>query len=547
MNGAPRAGTRRRASEIAQVAAKHGFGYLFETGLFARIRPRHEDDPAALSSRAQRVRDMLAELGPTWVKFGQLLSLRPDIVPPDITLGLRELQDHVPPVPYAQAVEVIEAELGLSVDRLFLELDEQPIASASIGQVHRAVLPNGRQVAVKVQRPDAPRQIEADLALMNQVAKIVKDRVSAASFIDPVALVGEFARTIRGELDYRREATNAERFARDFADDPNVLVPAVWRSYSTSRVLTLELLEGSTLAELDYGAVSLAERRRIAYAAAETWLTMIFRNGFFHGDPHPANVMVVDGKIGLLDFGMAGSLTSKDLSNLTALFIDAVRRNVSALPGRLAALGVHFPRDLEDQFVHELEILFDRYYGARISDLDPIQLIREAFGLIFRMHLELPTRFVLVDRSIATLGAVGVELYPDFNVFEVARPYARELMFERFGPRRVAERARNELGAYGRVARELPFQLHDVLQEVRDGQVEVGIRIGDLDEVVHKFDLIGNRFVIAIVVTAGILGSAIVATAGTGQALHVFSIAGFVVSILMGIWLVWGVIRSGRL
>ena len=547
MSSQPKVGSRRRASEIAQVAARHGFGYLFERGPLGLVRQRRAEEDARLSSRAQRVRDMLVELGPTWVKFGQLLSLRPDIVPPDIVLGLRDLQDRVAPFPHEQAIRMIEAELGLSIERLFVEFEDRPVAAASIGQVHRAVLPNGRRVVVKVQRPDAARQIEADIALMRQVARIVRERVSALRFIDTVALVDEFARTIRGELDYLREASNAERFAENFADDPRVLVPAVWRSYSTGRVLTLEHLDGTTLAELDYEALTPHRRREIAYDAAETWLTMIFRHGFFHGDPHPANIMVVGGRLGLLDFGMAGALMPDDLSNLTALFIDAVRRNIRALPRRLAALGVHFPSELEDQFVRELEVLFDRYYGTPIADVDPIQLIREAFGLIFRMRLQLPTRFVLVDRAIATLGSVGVELYPDFNVFEVARPYARTLMLERFGPGRVAGRATREVERYARVARELPFQVHDVLQEVRDGQVEVGIRHGGLDDLTRNFDRIGNRFVIAIVVASGVVGSAVVAAIGEGPVLRALAIVGFVLSFLMGVWLVWGVIRSGRL
>jgi ubiquinone biosynthesis protein len=462
-------------------------------------------------------------------------------------LGLRELQEHVAPVSYEQAARVVESELSLSIERLFLEFDPVPIAAASIGQVHRAVLPNGRVVAVKVQRPDAPRQIEADIALMDQVARLMRDRVRALSFIDPVGLVREFARTIRGELDYRHEATNAEQFASNFAHDPRVVVPYVWRSYTTSRVLTLDFLEGTTLAELDYDELSLERRREIVNAAAETWLTMIFRHGFFHGDPHPANIMVVDGKIGLLDFGMSGRLLPDDLSNLTALFIDAVRRDIPALPRRLAALGVRFPSDLEEEFEHELEVLYDHYYGVRVADVDPIQLIREVFGVIYRLHLELPTRFVLVDRAIATLASVGSELYPDFNVFEVARPYARDLVLERFHPERVASRARREVSAYARVVRQLPFQLHDILEEVRDGQVEVGFRHQGLDELIRNFDRIANRVVIAIVAGAGVLGSSILAALGEGRWLSALAIAGFAVSLVLGLWLAWGVIRSGRI
>jgi ubiquinone biosynthesis protein len=546
VSSTPRARTVTRVSEIAQIAARHGFGYLFETRPFTPFRRRESDDEQ-LSSRGQRLRDMFDELGPTFVKFGQLLSLRADVLPPDITQALRELQEHVTPFPYADVERVVRYDLGLSVEQLFLEFEEKPIAAASIGQVHRATLPNGRRVAVKVQRPDAPRQIEADIALMQQVARVIRDRVKRLSFIDPVALVDEFAGTIREELDYLREARNAERFARNFADSPRVRVPGVWRSYTTSRVLTLEYLDGTTLADLDYEALLMTRRRAIAVQSAETWMTMIFRHGFFHGDPHPANVMVVGDGIGLLDFGMVGRLSSEDLSKLTALFIDAVRRDTPALPRRLRAIGVHFPSELEDEFVHELDTLFDRYYGASLGDIDPVQLIREAFQLIFRMRLELPTRFVLVDRAIATLAAVGTELYPEFNVFEVAQPYARELLLERFSPRRLAARSRQDVGRYTRVVRELPFQLHDVLDEVRDGQVEVGVHVQALQQIVDTADQWVNRLVVAVAAGAGIIGSAVLAALGEHGWQNALSITGFVLSFLLGAWLAWGVIRSGRL
>src|SRR5436853_6820360 len=224
-----------RLSEIAQVAVRHGFGYWFEThrltDLFPRRGPRMEVDGQP-SQRGQHLREMLDELGPTFVKFGQLLSMRPDVLPPDIIAELRGLQDDVRPFPFEHAEQVIEADLGLSLERLFLDFEPVPIAAASIGQVHRAVLPNGRRVAVKVQRPGAPRQIEADLALLYQAARIAKERVRAFDFIDARALVDEFARSIRQELDYRLEGRNAEAFRRDFAGNPQVRIPRVYWSYT---------------------------------------------------------------------------------------------------------------------------------------------------------------------------------------------------------------------------------------------------------------------------------------------------------------------------
>ena len=428
-----------RMSEIAQVAAKHGFGYLFETRGPSVVRSRlgrEVDVDGEGSPRGVRLREMLDELGPTFVKFGQLLSTRPDIVPPDIVFELKGLQDAVTPFPFEQARAVVEEELELTLEQLYLEFDEVPIAAASIGQVHRAVLPNGRSVVVKVQRPNAPRQIEADLELMYQLARFARERVRALEFIDTVAVVDEFARSIRQELDYRIEARNAEQFHKNFTGYPHVRVPRVYWSYSRSRVLTLELLEGFQLRDLDTERYSMSERRQLAYRIAETWMAMIFRHGFFHADPHPANILVLGNgdQVGLVDFGTAGQLAPDDSSKLTGLFIEVVNQNVEAIPRRLASLGVRYPKEREEEFVAELRSIFDRYYGASLSEIDPIQVIREAFALIYRMQLTLPTRFILLDRAIATLGSVGIELYPDFNVFEVAKPYARELMIERFTP-----------------------------------------------------------------------------------------------------------------
>jgi ubiquinone biosynthesis protein len=546
-----------RISEISQVAAKHGFGYFFDTHRPGGFRSRREQelivdgDGDSGSPRGERVRQMLDELGPTFVKFGQLLSTRPDVVPPDIVFELKALQDDVTAFPFEQAAQVIQEELGLTVEQLFLEFDETPIAAASIGQVHRAVLPNGRPVAVKIQRPDAPRQIEADLELMYQVARLVRERVKALEFIDTVALVDEFARTIRQELDYRMEARNAEQFHRNFAGHPHVRVPRVFWNYSRSRVLTLELLEGVHLRDLDLSNYTIDERKRLSYVIAEAWMQMIFRHGFFHADPHPSNVMVLEEseRIGLIDFGMVGKLTDEDMSRLTGLFIDAVNERIEALPRRLAALGVRYPREQEEEFIAELRDVYYRYYGARLSEIDPIQLIREAFSLIYRMHLQLPTRFVLLDRAIATLGSVGMELYPDFNVFDVAKPYARELMIERFSPQRIARRSAQETGNYARMLRELPYQVHDVLQEMRDGQIEIGFRHEGLEDLIKRMDLVFNRIGIAVVAVGGAITSAMLAFVADDVTsfFGILSVVGLALSGMLSIWLVWSVIRSGRL
>jgi len=546
-----------RISEIAQVAVKHGFGYFFETHrltdlLPARLTPsRPEKGP--VSERGQHLRELLDELGPTFVKFGQLLSTRPDIVPPDIIQELQALQDDVRPFPYSDVERVIREDLELSVEQLFTEFDETPVAAASIGQVHRATLPNGHRVAVKVQRPNAPRQVEADLNLLYQAARLARERVRALDFIDARQIVDEFSRSIRQELDYRLEARNAEVFHHRFAGHPHVRIPRVYWSYTRARVLTLELLEGIQLADLPQDAWSMEERRRLAYLMAEAWMTMIFRHGFFHGDPHPANIFVLeDGAvIGLVDFGQVGKLSDDDMSKLTRLFIQAADERIEQLPRLLGELGVRYPKEREEEFVAELREMYGRYYGASLAEIDPLQVIREAFQLIYRLNLRLPTRFVLLDKAIATLGSVGIELYPDFNVFEVAKPYARGLMIERYTPRRVLTRARTEGLELARIARDMPYQVHDFLEEVRDGQIEVGFVHKGLDEFMQKLNVAFNRLVVALVVVGGLIGSSLIGIfAEQGPqvfGVNVLSFIGFVLSGVLGLWLLWGVVRSGRL
>ena len=532
-----------RVTEIGRVATRHGFGYLLD-------RRRTAEPPDA--DRGRRLREMLDELGPTFVKFGQLLSTRPDLVPPDMIAELRKLQDDVSPFPIEDVERVVHAELGLSIERSFVEFEEQPIAAASIGQVHRATLPNDEQVIVKVQRPSAPRQIESDLKLMASTARVVRERVRQLDFIDANELVDEFGRSIRLELDYQQEARNAETFRRNFAGDDRIAVPRVWWRYTTSRLLTLDRLEGTHVRDLDLASWAPEERRQLAYTMTDAWMTMIFRHAFFHGDPHPSNILHLDdGRLGLVDFGLAGRLTDTDMARLTRLFVDAATENVNALPRRLADLGVRYPREREDELRSRLEELYYRYYGSRLADIDPVEAIREGLALIYGMNLRLPTRFVILDKAIATLGSVAAEVYPELNVFEVARPYARQLVAERLSPRRMALRARREVQEIGEIALEVPRQVHDILNEMRDGELSIRISNPGIDDLAHHIDVSVNRIAVALVILGGLVGSSLIGVlAEDGPhllGLHLLSVVGFVISGAFGLWLLWGVLKSGRL
>jgi ubiquinone biosynthesis protein len=555
MASRPKASNLGRLSEIAQVAVRHGFGYLLTRHHLSDLIPGHRRlrlEEAVGSERGRHLRAMLEELGPTFVKFGQLLSMRPDILPPDVIAELRGLQDDVRPFAFSDAQRVIEQNLDQSLERLFLEFDETPIAAASIGQVHRAVLPNGHVVAVKVQRLGAGEQIEADLALLYQLARIIKERVRVLDFVDVHAVVDEFARSIRRELDYHQEGRNADLLRRQFAADPRVRVPRVYWTYTRPHVLTLEFLEGTKLAELG-DELSRDDRRRLATRVAKTWMEMIFKHGVFHGDPHPANVFMLEGpdEIGLVDFGLVGRLSDEDMARLTRLFIDAATENVDALPQRLYDLGVRCPPDREQELALELHEGYYRYYGASLAEIDPLQVIRETFAMIYSLNLRLPTRFLILDKALATLAAVGVELTPDFNVFEIAKPYARDLIRERFSPERMLLRARRDAVELVRIGRELPSLLHGVMSQTREGRLEIGFVHKGLEDTIHQVSVAFNRLVIGLIVTGGLIGSSLIGIFASGGphllGVNVISVGGFLLSGVLGVWLLWGVIRSGRL
>jgi ubiquinone biosynthesis protein len=551
----PTARNLGRLSEIAQVAVRHGFGYLLTRHHLGDLIPGRRKlrlDESGVSERGRHLRAMLEELGPTFVKFGQLLSMRPDVLPPDVISELRALQDNVKPFAFSEVRRIIQKDFDQSLERLFVEFDEQPVAAASIGQVHRAVLPNGHVVAVKVQRPGAPEQIESDLSLLYQAARILKERVRALDFVDVRAVVDEFAHSIHRELDYHQEGRNADMLRRQFAADPHVRVPRIYWTYTRAHVLTLEYLEGTQLADLG-SELSRDERRTLATRVARTWMEMIFKHGAFHGDPHPANVLVMGSvdEIGLVDFGIVGRLSDEDMGRLTRLFIDAAAENVDALPQRLYDLGVRCPPEREQEFALELRENYYRYHGASLSEIDPMQVIREVFTMIYSLNLRLPTRFLLLDKALATLAAVGVELTPDFNVFEIAKPYARDLVRRRFSPERVLRRAQRDGVELVRIGRELPEVMHGVLTQAREGQLEIGFVHKGLEEAVHQVSVAFNRLVIAFIVMGGLLGSSLIGIfAHTGPkalGINVISFAGFIFSGVLGLWLLWGVIRSGRL
>ena len=551
MSRGERKRTLARLREIARVATKHGFGYVFSRRLGGTDGDADDETVEDRATRGRRLREMLEELGPTFVKFGQLLSTRPDVVPPDVVAELRKLQDEARPEPFEAIRAVVEQDLGLTLEQAFESFDPVPIGSASVGQVHVAQLPGGREVVVKVQRPDAADTLNADIDLLYQLARLSKDRVKRLAFLDLEGMVDEFAKTVRQELDYRNEARNDEAVRRNFEGNEHVVVPRVHWRQTTGRVLTQDRIEGPTLAHADLDAMSAEDRRTLAARLAETWMQMIFGDGMFHADPHPANIIVLGpDTIGLIDFGMVGLLSQEDRESAIRLFTDIMSQNTERMPRDLRALGIRYPRELEDEFSRRLQDLMARYMGMSMDELDVREILHELFGIIYELEITLPSRWILLDKALATLAGVALTISPDYNVFETAKPYARKLLYAKYSPERIAGKVQSDFGRYANALLEYPIQLGELLDEFKDGEVRVAIDLNELNEASNKALVAANRMAIALVAAAVILASGIIGTFVTEGpqlfGLALIGVPGFVAGLVLFGWLVVGMIRSGN-
>ena len=540
-----------RMREITAVAVQHGFGYFFERHRLQTLLPMgRRRKPHLPAQRGRHVREMLDELGPTFVKFGQLLSTRPDIVPKDILDELVRLQDQVSPLPLDVVRQVLKDEFGLSIERLFSEFEEEPIAAASIGQVHGAVLAGGERVVVKVQRPESAKLIRKDIDLMLQLAEILEHRVDLG--FSPQAVVHEFSRSVSRELDYGLEARNATRFAGNLANNENVVVPQIYPEYCTNRVLTMERIDGPKLNSPEVAGLPADERRLLAENVAECWFRQVLEDGFVHADPHPANIVYLgEGKFGILDFGMTGVLRADDVEQGTRLFRAVLASDIGGTKRALKRLGLEWSPSAEAELTELIEENFGRYFGVSIKDVDVSAMFHQIFDAIYSLHLRLPSRFMMLDKAAVTLEGVIAQLSADVNLFDIAQRLTGEFKARMADPRRMAERTQRRLREYAHLVADYPVMLHDMMEEITSGELEIKYRHTGLEEVTHRLDLLMNRLVVALVsIALGATGTATAIMVEGGPhiwGISVWGLPGFAGSLFFGIWLIWAILRSGRL
>ncbi len=546
-----RAGSLRRFAQISRVLVRHGFGFVFDV---RRDRRENKGLQEFLAPNfGVRMRRSLDDLGPTFVKFGQVLSTRSDVFPEGILSELQKLQDTARPMPAGRAQAILEWELGAPVEEVFSAFDPVPLGSASIGQVHRAVLRTGEIVAVKVQRPEAPGRVAADLELMREFADFVDRRFAQRVLVDARGLVAEFEVVVRRELDYTAEAQNARRFAANFAGTP-VVIPSVYRELSTSKVLTMEFVVGTRFRDIRPLLMAPSERRRVASMGAEAIFKMAFEDGFFHGDPHPSNLLLTpEGDLALLDFGMVGFMSRGDIEALSRLFIAVIQRDASAALRALEGLGVRYATEVRGELVRELREFLNKYSGLSVGEVTLGQALSELIALARRYRVRMPPVFPLLTKALVTAEGLARSIDPTINVYEVARPYAKRLLSQRYRPHVLAEVATERSLEYARYVEEYPEQVRQLLGELADGELEVQLRHGGLDELIGSVDVLANRLVFAVVTAALLVGSSMLGAFDVGGpsvpllGVPVVAFMGFTMALILASLLLTIIFRSRRL
>jgi ubiquinone biosynthesis protein len=547
-----------RYRQILTILFKYGFGDLLEmlkidqyieVGL-QMISKKREVRIERLT-RPQGLRMAFEELGPTYIKLGQILSTRPDLIPMEFIQELSKLQDHVPAFPFDRIRKVIGAEFGRPPEDLFDQLEEEPLASASIGQVHRAVLKDGETVAVKFQRPGIRKLIEVDLEIMLHLATLAERHLEEMALHQPVKIVEEFARTLEKEIDYQNEATNMERAARNFLDDPHVYIPKVFREFTTSRILTTEFIDGIKISNTDELEAAGLDRKVITARGADLVLEQVLDHCFFHADPHPGNIFVLPGNvICLLDFGMAGIVDRQTRDDFVDLVESIVKQNESRATQVLLKLTI---RDEEpDRRLLEREVadFMGRHLYKPLKDIELGKLLYQLLELATSFRLRIPADTFLMMKALGTVEGVGRMLDPDFDMIARATPFITRIKLERFKPERIAEDAYDLGSQIIQFVRQFPNQLLELANLIRQEKLRLQIEHRGLENMLATHDRISNRISFSILIAALIIGSALIVISETPPLIYGISLIGillFSAAAIMGIWLLVAILKKGKL
>lgn len=547
-----------RYRQILTIFFKYGFGDLvellkieqyIEVGL--QLISRKRRGRIDRFSRAERVRMALEELGPTYIKLGQVLSTRPDLIPVDFINELSKLQDDVPPCSYDEMRGVIASEFGRQPAELFDRFDETPLASASIGQVYRATLMDGETVAVKVQRPGIRKIIEVDLEIMLHLATLMERHLEEMALHRPVRIVEEFAKTLEREIDYTIEAANMERVARQFLEDATVYVPKVFRDVSTARVLTMEFVEGIKISDVARLDASGLDRKIITARGADFYLKQIFDYGFFHADPHPGNIFVLpDNVICLLDFGMVGSVDRQTREDFVELLDSVINEDETRACQVLLKLAIWDDEPDLRSLERDVAVFIGQHVYRPLRQIKIDKLLQDLLGIASRHRLGIPPDLFLMMKALGTIEGVALSLDPEFNMIAQTEPFIETVKLSRFYPHRIAGDVIRLASDMLQFAKQFPRDMLEISRLIRQKKLTFRIEHQGLDDMLATHDRISNRISFSILIAALIIGSALIVISKTPPLFYGISligIIGFLAAAIMGIWLLIAILRKGRL
>jgi ubiquinone biosynthesis protein len=547
----------QRYREIARVFIHHGFGELVDTlellpylSLPRKLLRRGEPAPSPLGV-PQRLRLAMEELGPTFIKLGQVLSTRPDLLPTPYINELAKLQDTVPPVPWGPTRAQIDAELGAPLEELFADFEPVPIAAASLSQVHAAALPDHTPIVVKVQRPNIQTLIETDLEILFDLARLVQERTSLGTVYDLLGIAEEFAVTLRAELNFCREGSNADRFRANFANEPYLHIPHIYWNYTTRRVLVMERIAGVKFDDVEALDAAGYDRKRIALNAARMIIKEILDDGFFHADPHPGNFAVLPGEvIGAMDFGMVGHLSQRVRTDLIRLYIVAVQLDEEGIVDQLIHIGVISGIIDRTRLQRDVARLLRKYHGMPLGTIRAREVIEDIMPIAFRHNLHLPSDLWLLGKTLAMMEGVGLKLVPDFDIFAVSEPYVKRFMWQMASPRTWGPSLLEGIGDWGELMRLIPRVSSQVLTRVERGELEITLSHKELDQAMIRLDRTANRISLSMLLAALIVGLALLVPAfnlgGKWNLATILVITSFVVVSLLGLWLVFSIWKSRK-
>ncbi|BCA79178.1 2-polyprenylphenol 6-hydroxylase [Desulfuromonas sp. AOP6] len=549
----------RRYRDILSILIKYGFGglieqlnitYYIELGRKIVTLGKVSRELERLT-QAERLRLAMEELGPTFIKLGQLLSTRPDVIPAEFIEELRKLQDKVPPIPADEVRKQITQELSQSVEELFACFSVTPLASASISQVHRARLTTGEEVVLKVRRPRIEQIVETDLDILMGLAYLVEKHLPTGELYDPTGIVKEFRRTIYREMDFSREGHTIDRFAANFSDDPTIHVPRVFWKYTGETVLTMEYVDGIKVSHFDQLRQKGHDLKAIARHGADAILKQVLIHGLFHGDPHPGNIYILEqDKVCFLDYGMVGRLDDSLKYQLVDLLVAVLKRDVDRIINMLLYSGELTDESNIRDLRRDLTDFIDDYYEIPLQEINAGKLLSEFVEILSHNRIKFRSDLILLAKALITIEGIGRQLDPDFNMIDHLKPFLEKVIHERLAPAALGKELLKVLQDYGSFAKTLPSDLKEFINRINKNKFKIDLEHRGLEKMISDLDKSSNRLSFSLVIGSLIVGSSLIMQTEKGPLLFNFPILGLLgysIAGFLGLWLAVAILRSGRL